>query len=239
MGWLDHITVLFGPVKPGRERREMIRLKCRFPVRCFYKDQSFRGIVTDMGIKGLRLESPRKLRKGQMLQIELEELTGPFSVARVNCQVRWCRNQKTSTFIGMGVSYEEPLERMSDSWVRSVLYELGFEEEFIYQRRRAVRVDCCLSGELEMDGQRVPVSIVNLGVGGALIRGMGALELRDPVRLFLGPETPLPSVGLESEVVGMKAEAGEQHLLSVRFLEMSPSLNRTLGRYVMTQLREQ
>lgn len=148
------------------ERRQTIRVDCCYQVGCALHGEEFPGTVSNMGLGGMRLLIPRRLDNGSELTLTQADLdSGP-----VTSKVIWTR-QLRSGEVETGLAYEGPPARLQQSWVKPALQRLGFEVMPENERRQHVRVNVKTTASLEAAGQRLPCTVVDLGLGGALIEG--------------------------------------------------------------------
>ena len=147
------------------ERRQTTRIPCCYQVSCQLNGEAFPATVSDMGLGGMRLLLPRRLAAEARLVVEQSDLS---ERGTVELTVVWTR-QLRSGEVETGVAYEGPPERLEQSWIKPALQRLGFEARA--ERRQHVRVGLSAGGHLEFAGQQVPCTVVDLGLGGALIEG--------------------------------------------------------------------
>ncbi|MBI3924877.1 MAG: PilZ domain-containing protein [Armatimonadetes bacterium] len=222
------------------ERRRLIRVKCDYEVACIVGNRSFPAKVVDMGLNGLRLEAPERLRQGTTIYIHHPKPSNRFDNEHVMCQVKWCRRRKGSNAMEVGVQYADTPGNMRRSWVKFLLKELGFDERAIYTRRKAIRAPADLEASMHSDeGGRLEGKVVNLGVGGALFAGEEAFSPGLPIRMQIGPYRRYRVLEVPGTIISTRRRnENGGYLVSVRFNDPTPSQIRLLGDYVIGLLKD-
>ncbi len=222
------------------ERRRLIRVKCDYQVSCIVGNRTFAARVLDMGLNGMRLEVPERLRGGSTIYVHHPKPSNRFDNEHVICQVRWCRKRRNTDEIEVGVQYADTPGNMRRSWVKFLLKELGFDERAIYTRRKQVRAPAQLYSEvLSDDGQTLVSKCINLGVGGALFESHEAFSPGTNVRMKIGPYRRYRALDVTGTVITAKKQPhlGVYHT-SVRFADPTSSQIRLLGDYVIGLLKD-
>lgn len=193
---------LLNLVKPGwgtpiDERRETVRLRCRFPVQAKAGKENFEVVVLNASLTGLCLESERKLKPKRELMLHYDELGGPVSV-----KVAWCRALKGSSKYQSGVIYGSGKEELKDSWIKPALKKMGFKPGRIGEKRKLLRVQgsykCLLksmAGDVYTDAE-----VVNLSIGGMQVEGGVELPLNLKLRVKTDPWKALDPLEVVAEV---------------------------------------
>jgi hypothetical protein len=119
-----------------------------------------------MGLGGMRLLVPKRLPNGSILTLAQKDLGS----GEVETRVIWTR-QLRSGEVETGLAYEGPPARLEQSWIKPALQRLGFEIMPEQERRQHVRVNLSAAGRLEVGDHRRPCTVVDLGLGGALVEG--------------------------------------------------------------------
>lgn len=234
-------TLVQGPASGGTgEKRRLIRMKCRYKVTCSIEREAFMATVVDMGLQGLRLETPHRLKVGQAAYVTYNSDSPAFSVDTVKCQVAWARKTRSGK-LEAGLRYDDTKANLERSWVRVILREMGFDEKSIFQRRRERRAVAMLPAQVGAPGLRAPLAarVLNLGVGGALLATEDRLEKGQEVALDIGPGLGLPVLAVAGEVVTWRYEPASQNWFSgVRFRNLSGKHLDLLSRYLVKLLKE-
>ena len=217
------------------DRRKLVRLKCRYEAKALSHGNLFDVEILDLGVLGLGLRSPRALELGEQLQLSLiHPLEGPSEP--VSCEVVWSRPPDSSGVTYAGATYNSEPEEMRRSWVNYVLHELGFTKDSIYSKRRYVRADCVLPGQLfRASHPGTNVNFVNLGVGGTLLEYQGQLPMGEVIKLILGPHKDLPALMSGGKIVRIECE-GQLFLHGIDFEELSSPKVKLLGLYLRALL---
>ncbi len=225
--------------KTPEERRRLIRLKCSYDVTAIVGDRTMPARAIDVGLYGMRLEMRDRLRSGSSLYVHHPKPSHRFDNEHVLCEVRWCRRKPKSPNLEVGVQYADTPGNMRRSWVKFLLKELGFDERAIYTRRKAIRAPASITGEMR-DGQTtIPGTILNLGVGGALVQSANSYAPGSSLRLRVGPYKRFKPLDLEGTIISTrKQDESEGYLTSIRFGSVTPSQVRLLGDYVIDLLRD-
>lgn len=233
-------SLVFGSPFPGKERREMARLRCYYGVTCYdAEDRGHGARVTEMSLTGMRLEGATGFKRGAHIYISLPKAHSKKKSIR--CTVVWTQRRPTGTW-WVGVVYDDSQKNVRASWARDVLRELGFDEKNIYQRRQHVRFPSALEGEVR-DGRGdllTQVAVLNLGVGGALVRTDRSIPENSMLRLIVGPYGPLPSMELPGMMIRSREdpEVQGERLCNFRLLKADDGTIKQLGRYLVLLLRE-
>lgn len=226
------------------ERRRLIRVRCAYDVQCESGDHRFPGQVVDIGLNGMKLFLGEQIKTKTQLQIHHPTANlGPDSESVV-CHVRWCRKRRnpgdSSLAYEIGVQYCDTQGNMRRSWVKFLLKELGFDERSIFTRRKAVRADSKLPGQLSGDdGRSLVGTVINLGVGGALFEGLQSYPAQSAIRVIIGPLGKFKAIELPGTIITTRrTEDSETFHSSIRFSELSGTQVRYLGDYVIQLLKD-
>lgn len=191
--FMDAAKQLLDPTGAVEERREVIRLQCRVTVQFVGEDSASHDVVvTNISLKGLRAETPRKFKKGERVLVGMpNSRQGP-----VSCQVMWTRTISSSGSLSVGLKFDDTQENMGRSWLKDTLRQLGFEPGKIRERRNFIRfpspsqVRSALAnraGDLLGDGR-----LINIGFGGALAAVSVEVPVGTQVRVQLDPTLDTP-----------------------------------------------
>jgi c-di-GMP-binding flagellar brake protein YcgR len=235
---LKTLTLGRGVTATG-ERRRLVRLKCRYPVTCELERSAFRAVVVDMGVQGLRLEIPERLKRGQVVHVTYTGAQGHFAVDSVRCQVNWTR-RNLHGHLEAGLSYEDLESNLERSWVKVILRELGFDAVSIFQRRKARRVVAMLNVLLRRPGRGgLNARVLNLGVGGALLQTLDPFERGQVLTMDLGPVKGLSVLSVSAEVLTCRYEPRSQSwFCGVRFQGLADRQLDLLSRYLVHLLKD-
>lgn len=212
---------------PVEERREIVRIPCKVPVILLPEGGGeMTAVVIDMGLKGLRLETDKKLSKKKALRIIRRE-GGP-----IVCGVKWTRPKRFSDKFHTGVEFQDTAENLRASWIKPTLQQLGFQPGRIKEKRRHIRVPsdsraviASSAGEELGDG-----ILMNLGIGGALVSVNVAVPEKNKVLLRVDPVGALPLLEMPAIVRNVHQDQRTQkHLHGLRFEDQN---NKLVKRYL-------
>ncbi|MCA9792279.1 MAG: PilZ domain-containing protein [Candidatus Eremiobacteraeota bacterium] len=237
------------------DRRRVIRLRCRFAVYCIDLKEINTATVIDMGLQGLRLECSKDLKPGTRVSLVYRGAVGErpkVSVAQlendrqaaiesgVRCKVNWVKKTKYSKRCQIGVTYADSPERMSRSWVKKILKEIGFDEDSIFQRRKIVRVLSSIPCLVKVERGNLRGRVINMGAGGTLYQGDEGLNEGEFVGLNIGPYKDFEHFSCRGEVVTARYDpATNSWLCGIRFRTLDTKQVDLLGKYVVNLLKDQ
>ena len=216
-----------------QDQRNSPRIECRAEIS--YVDELGRkgtGFLIDISKSGLQLETPTKLAKGLTLALnapdESLERTTPFMA-----KVCWTRKGQGHFRAGLTL----PSGVVDDPhWLESLLHQLGYTDDGS-QKRRFIRSDSDLTALLSPTTDRedsIPVKVLNMGLGGALLRSTSPLAKNLEFCLQIGPYQDLPSLRAEGTVLRVIEKPDEGFSLnSVRFSVSEEKDLSVLKEYVL------
>ena len=220
----------------------MVRVRCHLPVQVKHKSTVLNGWVLDMGHQGLRLRLDTRLPKGTCFTMRAI-LGGHARVPFVNFKVLWSRPQDDKKAALHGVGYDEGEADLRRSWVWLLFRELGLHDKHTTSRRKYLRVDGRIPVRL-LPGPQLPnppeIEMINVGVGGLLIRSRQALIVGQLGQITLGPWQGLKEVGpYEVDVINVKPDESSALYCqaALRFVAVDNQLLQKVGRYVVQLLR--
>lgn len=230
---------------PGvADRRQLVRLRCDYPVLVKLGDTMFAARVTDISSQGLRLVVPeieRPPRRDSQVMVSYRPGGVPTGRQRLRCRIIWTRRPRSRSQVELGLAYDDAPENLRFSWVQYLLQELGFDERRLY-RRRALRVELQLPISVRSldSGHELAGELLNLGVGGMLCRTGGEFESGEAVRVALGPYRKIPALSIAGRVVSSQPDpegVGTRH--GIRFMGQESPEIKLLGEYVIQTFKEQ
>ena len=179
------------------DRRGTLRIPCDLEARLGKADDVVPVRVVDIGLRGLRVLVLGKVRKRAVLELmPPQEKTGPS----VTCRIEW-KKQVEEGFL-TGVSFRESEETLAKSWLFEELRAIGAEAIKTEQRRTGIRVICNTDCMIRVGHNRREATLIDLGLGGALIECDGEpLEEGLSLKFSLGPMDELARVYVNAEVV--------------------------------------
>lgn len=145
-------------------RRLFSRLVCSLPVRVMLKGDELEGKLHNIGLGGAGFFCSRQLTAGEVVGL-LPALAGDFEP--VTYLVQWAQPREEGYFHGL--RYPDKISVFWDSWAASVLAGIDITNGEIMERRRLVRVPCRVGGKLTRGPEAHLGTLLNLGIGGALL----------------------------------------------------------------------
>lgn len=234
---LSSIKFLVEPDLPVEDRRGGGRLECLLSTSLVTESgDSHDCIVLDVSRRGLRIRTTRSLGKGVSVALKPPE---PFaqSHALLMARVMWSRKDDGGHGYLAGLLLPPGTEH-EESWLESYLLSRGFSASGP-QRRKYLRAESELPGRLiRKDNSAVHVMVLNLGLGGALIRSDEELEKMSPFRLHIGPYGNLAELELAGTVLRKTGEVEPYHIHSSRFGPLEARRHELLKGYITSLLRQ-
>lgn len=182
---LDMLGGLFGRKHNYLERRALVRLPCKIQAQLSDGATEMTVAVSDISLKGIRVESPEKLAKGKQVKVLGKGANG----GPVQCKVLWAK--QVDKHWSCGLEYSDSQQNMATSWVKEALLKLGFTKGKASERRKHLRLPAStqvraalanLSGDVLTDGM-----LINLGAGGALVAVKVEVPPGTRVRIQIDP----------------------------------------------------
>lgn len=230
---LSSIRFLVNPELNTDDRRGEPRIPCLYRL-TFVTDVGIKGEadLLDVSRNGLRVETDELHPKGTTMALNPpneEELT-VFSP--LMAQVVWT-NVTANDKYRLGLALPSGLAD-EETWLDSVLESLGYSESGP-QRRQHIRAEGAIDGRMTMDEDEskttILVSVLDLGMGGALIKCPETLEKNAQFSLLLGPYDDLPQIELQGTILRAVAKPEQG-------LTLHPARFRPLDEREETLLRE-
>lgn len=213
------------------ERRNTPRARCNIPLSCQTPDGALVCSLRDISVRGARLFSDQKPRKGTVIVLAPPKGMGD-STAPVKGKVAWVRPFQGGYL--MGIKFQAG----PAGWVAVVLPELGLSHHVPTQQRKYVRVPGDLKVKLRTQGFEKTLRLRDLSVGGALLTGRERVSVGQAVRLTLPSEADLP----ELEIVSATCDCNPSKVqgcfdISVKFAELQPKQKKALVKHLSYLLR--
>ena len=232
---LSSINFLVTENTDTRDTRGSARIECRAEV-AYVEETGLKGTgyLVDISRTGLQLETEKKLSKGRTIALnapddETLDRTAPFMA-----KVRWTSKGKAGTY---RAGLELPPGTESDPhWLESLLHQLGYTDDGS-QRRRFIRADSAIEGQLTPAAEGsdpISVKVLNLGMGGALLRAEEALAQNLQFKLVLGPHEDLPELSLDGTILRIIEKPDEGFTLHPsRFATSNEREESILNEYIL------
>ena len=215
-----------------QDRRRLVRLKCQYNVKAEVEKTKFNCTVLDIGVLGLKLTCTHALQPGQIVRLTIPSPREGATRLPIDGRVVWAKVAGKNFLTQAGLVYASDANVMKCSWVNYILYEMGFKPDSIYSKRRFVRADCVLTGQVAEAGKPpVEVKICNLGVGGALLGGRSEFAPGTQLTLHIGPQAPLPILCVSGQAVRVQSDRHGK-LCGIEFDELSVADTKLLGKYL-------
>lgn len=154
------------------QNRKVVRLRCNYQVRCSMYGQRFTAKVVDMGLKGMRLELPCRVERGQLLSVQYDGPFGCYDLDTVQASVVWSHLVPATQTSIVGVCYTNPPAYLERSWVKHLLRVFDLEHVTPHDRRRHVRVPVTMLATIDsaaMNDVQAKAVLRDIGLGGALL----------------------------------------------------------------------
>lgn len=181
------------------------------------------GEVRNIGLGGLMARLPRMLvSPGEILKV------GPEASQEIEYEVLWTRPHGKGVDVGM--KFPGAVFEFWHSWAADLLANAPLTNGQVFERRRQIRLDCSLSAVVKFDGNEVPIRVLDLGGGGALLEGDFSLHegegltvtLKEPIRVGQLPcvvarkwDSPTPRYGVSFMELKKRHRLGLMRLLDV------------------------
>lgn len=232
---MNSIRGLVDPQLPVEDRRSTGRFACDLETSYVTEiGGTGQARVLDVSRRGLRLSTAQQLGRGMTVAVKPPaSLDGAFPP--LMARVMWTRKGDQECLCGLLLP---PGTEDDQSWLEAYLASQGFNAREP-QRRKHVRADSDIPGELARDAQ-FPLSVVvkNLSLGGALIRTDQSLEKNSHFKLALGPHGDLPELELAGIVLRQSGGDDEGLNYSVRFGPLEQRRHTLLKEYIVSLLRK-
>jgi hypothetical protein len=235
---LSSIKFLVEPGLPVEDRRIAGRLDCALETSYLAENgDAGSGVVLDVSRRGLRMRTSRAIGKGLTLALKPPSGLGDGAeYAPLMARVMWTTKAGDAFLCGLllppGIEDEE-------TWLEAYLASRGYNVGDP-QRRKFVRAESQLAGTLAIEDQApIDVLVLNLGLGGALIRAELSLEKNSPFRLHMGPHGNLPELELSGTILRQSQNEGEAwYYHSTRFGPLEERRHTLLKEYIVNLLKK-
>lgn len=230
------IRRLLGRVKAesGTEKRRFNRFSCDHKVECLPETgKAFQAHLIELSIGGMRWESEVRLRRGQCVAVNPPQNTAFSDWGAVMVRVAWSKSQLDSDLYLHGAAYYGGIEVLGYSWMAGVLAALGYGRT-LGQNRSHIRMDSEIGAVFTQKKTHAQGTILNLGLGGALLLLDEAATEGADGALKVGPWSNLPAVDLTTQVTSVRPNPdGEGFLHGLMFTNLEGEALRVLRDYVL------
>jgi PilZ domain len=196
-----------------QEQRISPRVDCRYEV-SYVDENGMKGVgyLIDISKKGIQLETSRKIKKGITVALKAPESEVLDRTAPFMAKVQWTRKGPEGSFrAGLALP---PGADEDPHWLESLLHQLGYTDDGT-QRRHFIRASSEISGQLcvhESD-ETCEVEVLNLGMGGALLKTPSELPKDGQFQLTVGPFEDLPPLSLSGTILRVVEEPDRDYRL--------------------------
>ncbi|MEW6277973.1 MAG: PilZ domain-containing protein [Candidatus Eremiobacterota bacterium] len=208
------------------ERRKLARRECYCEVMCYLReegalvDRSFKGLVTDIGVGGMRVRSYEAMPPGSAIAVEFQEHLQGVWVNKVQCSVVWSYKSKAKMETFAGVTYSDAKDMMKLSWVKFVLEDVGFTPDLMHERRATIRVRTRLAARLYAHAADLGVemeaagTVRNLSLGGLMVEAVDPILEGRRVDITLDSGKGLKLPGTVRSVLSSRATSRFSHCIA-------------------------
>lgn len=235
---LASIKELVEPTLPIEDRRGGGRLACSYETSYVSEyGESGQCEIIDVSRRGLQLKTERPLARGLNVAIKTPEALGREKFASVMTKVMWTRKSQDQRYLS-GLLLPPGIED-EETWLESILSKAGHKHDGS-QRRKFVRAESEIAGRLDLEGEApFNVTVVNLGMGGALIKSERSLEADRHFNLQLGPFGDLPEIEISGTILREASSTdGGPRLHSSRFGPLEKRRHSLLQEYILALLKK-
>lgn len=193
------------------DNRTRPRARCQIPISCQTKEGAMACTLRDLSTHGARIQTDRKLAKG--LDILLLPPKGSSEKDKaVKAKVMWSRKYRGRYYIGMKFSRPG-----SESWIKSLLQELGLSTSVPNQRRKFVRFNTEMPAQLRVYGNATQAKVLDLSMGGALVKSSKTINNGAKVGLDLAGYGSTKSLSLSCSTVKSQKHPDGSYRCSLQF----------------------
>lgn len=224
------------------ERRRKLRIRTYIRLEFKLETEASSAIVTDISLDGMRIRCNREVKEGDILEVDFHDSKAPES-GSIHCKVVWVTAFGTPgrESFEAGLTFHATKEELSQSWVKYLLEQMGFDEKKTFQKRRYLRANGSLPARIftAIDGESFAAEILNLGVGGALLASKERLTEGSLVHCEICLWRILPTLRLPCKILSIREDVAEDgkdeitYLHSAIFLGMDTEQVKLLGNYVI------
>lgn len=232
---------------PTDERRSNIRVPYRAAVYCLSGKKVIEPTVSNIGPKGLCLQSVKRLSRGQSIYLIYRGAPGsklsrfPHKTlhtieSKLACKVLWCQ-KKTDAF-EVGVRFAAEGEAFEKTWAKIILDKLVSERGALAERRFHVRARASVNAELKCQGESIIGLLTNVGLGGAMFQSTKHLAAGQSVNLTVKAQSSLPALRLDGEILSHSFDVvSNSGLHNIRFKALDQASADLLRRYLLFFLK--
>lgn len=233
---ISSLSFMLSDTLSTRDQRQAARISCELAV-TFVDEFGVRGegAIVDVSKSGLQLVTDKKLRKGVTLAVRAPDDESLDRTAPFMAKTRWCRKSEDGRF-RVGLLLPPGVEN-DPHWLESLLHQLGYTEDD-GQRREYIRAETQITGQITPvddrndSGASFEISVLNLGMGGALLKSQVPLSKNGQFHLTIGPYEDLPELRLFGTVLRV-VEKADHILYPSRFRAREEHEEKVLEEYIL------
>lgn len=246
MNFIKELTLGPGFFKEAlKEKRTMPRIVCS--IKAYAKVRGRRHIfkITDVGLKGVKVETYVKLPKDLTFRLTVDTETGVlqyggFTKDTLVVQVAWCRKQRFTDAYNAGLLLIDNEANIRSSWVYHIFKEMGVDQDTILKKRESYRIPIELPVTCVTRGnERIGGIILNLGLGGILMRSDDDIPKGTEAQISIGPFKENKAICVQGKVVRSSyVDVSYTYHMGIEFTEVAPKEYLAIGRLILKILRE-
>ncbi len=215
------------------ERRRSLRFGCRHKVDLLQGEKKSITFVLDYSMGGLRLSKPGDVKVGERIKVSFPHPLPGFSISAVECEVVWKRKNTRSLEMLAGLKFVETKERMAKSWVAYFFQERGASSVDLVERRKSVRSPCKLTTAATSPGIQAVGELLNLSLGGGLVRLNRPGEVGDVWGLTVAGADGAPEFSCNAVVQSCDIGPDGMYLQRVKFQSTDPAATKLLSKSLL------
>ncbi|GEM_PF-1147665 len=224
-----------------KEKRLSPRLVCGLQGFAVIDKKDVLLFVTDVSVKGVKVESPVRLRRGIEFQFTVKAGSGSleklaFNIDTLFVKVIQCRKKPGSSRYIARLLFTDSLERIRDSWVYYLFNLFGIDTPDLDQKRESRREPFELSVLFWYGTKREELGMArDIGLGGMLVEF--EREIKPVTSIDMKILSPVDARELAVKGTIVRADFLKKinrWLLAVRFLDLEDKEYKALGKFILS-----
>jgi hypothetical protein len=224
-----------------KEKRRIPRLECAIQAHAVIDDRDVLLIITDVSVKGIKVESPVRLAGGLDFPLTVRAGSGSlrsmgFTFDTLNVRVIQCRKKPLGSKFLARLLFTDHENRIRESWVYYLFGLFGIDRPEQDQKREIIRdpyeldVLCrCGSRKEELGMAR------DVGLGGLLLEFTREIEPGASIEMKILSPYDSQQLSMKGTVVRTEfLKTTHRWLLAIRFTEMEERVYKALGKLILT-----
>jgi len=224
-----------------REKRRCPRLVCGFQAYASVDKKDVLLFVTDVSVKGVKVESPVRLRRGYEFAFTVRAGSGSLSKLAFNIdtllvQVIQCRKKPGSSRYIARLLFTDSDARIRDSWVYYLFSLFGIDKPDLEQKRELRRDNYELNVLFWYGTRKEELGTGrDIGLGGMLIEFEREITPGTTIDMKILSPVDGRELALKGTVVRTEfLKKFHLWLLAVRFLDMEDREYKALGKLILS-----